>query len=129
MEWLLMVVQLFVFIFLSQLTFTIPGYFLLKTNLRNDEPWRTWAISTIVGFVAFTLLSYVLTLLHLHIILLGLVLIIDFLYLRKQPLPKLGGKWGRFKFSHFILLSVGIIRQLLVIAPSGLDINGNLVFW
>lgn len=129
MEWLILLIQTFLFLFLSFLVFTIPGFFLLDWRLKSDNKWSNFAVSTIVGFVFFSLVSYFLAVIGLHIILLILFLIIDFIYLKKEPLPHIKFKSTQFLISLVILFFIGVVGQLLVISPSGSIINGNIVFW
>jgi hypothetical protein len=129
MNWLLLLIQIPIFIFLGILSFSIPGYFLLGKRLRNDQPWINFSLATITGYVAYTLISYILLIFHINILLLILILVTDFIYLRKEPLPSFKVKWTKFNILFLVVFIIGVIGQLLVIAPSGLTINGDIVFW
>src|SRR5581483_7881007 len=125
MIWLELIILTPIFLFLTFLSFSLPGYWLLNIKLKNDQGLKNYALVTVVGFVLFTLVSYFLMIIHLLFLLLILILVIDILYLKPFSIPKFN-----LNFNWLILLFLlGIIGQLLIIAPSGLTINGNLLFW
>lgn len=85
----------------------------------------------IVGFVIFTLVSYILIVLNIPILIIpitttGILLI-------AKPLIKLikqiKVRLDKATVITIIVFATGIIGQLLVISPSGILKNGNLVFW
>ncbi len=93
--------------------------------------WQHLTLGTSVGLIFFSLLSYFLTLIHLHFMLIPIIFVVDFfsfrvfleIFRQRSPIAK---------NKLFLLLFVfifGIIGQLLIIAPSGIYLNGDLVFW
>jgi hypothetical protein len=85
----------------------------------------------IVGFTLFTLVSYILIVLHvpfliIPITILGIILSI-------KPLIKTIKQIKiKFNIQTFLVLAVfalGILGQLAIISPSGTFQNGNLAFW
>lgn len=88
-------------------------------------------IGSIVGFTAFTLLSYILIVLKIPVLIIPITLLAIALAL-KSILEMVKKIKIRFSLQTIILLAVfviGIAGQLAVIAPSGRIINGDLVFW
>ena len=111
--------------------FTIPGIFLLKKSKANLNFWENLSLGTVVGLTSFSLLSYLLLVLHIHILLIPILLVINLFALKI-----IKGLKNEITFASkknflllFIIFSIGIIGQLLVIAPSGLNLSGDLVFW
>lgn len=118
------------FLFASIICFTIPGIFLLRKSNIKLSFWENLILATIVGFIFFTFISYILLNFKIHILLLPIVFILNFFVFKKfsfsKPIP-FPSK------SKLILLAlvfiIGITGQMLVIAPSGSFINGDLIFW
>jgi len=129
MEWILLGLMTVLFLILCLFVFTIPGYLLLNVRLQNEDLWKNLALSTTLGFVTFTLLSYLLMILQLNILILPIILVLDFIYLKNNVVPKLELKFNTFHCFVLIFFTIGVIGQLLVIAPSGSLINNNLSFW
>lgn len=119
------------FIILCLLTFTIPGVFLLSFSKHKFEGWEEIFLGSTIGFVVFTLLSYFLIVINLTILIIPIVAIVNILGFRKAL-----NSFRSLKFSPrrqiFIIPAVfviGIIGQVAVIAPSGININGDILFW
>lgn len=128
---MLITINFIFFILVCLFTFTIPGFFLLRPLKDKLNSWENLVLSTIVGFLFFTLLAYILLSIHLIILLIPAVLILDF-----WGLKYLKGYKKIFSFPSkdkliilVIVFSLGILGQLLIIAPSGILLNGDLVFW
>lgn len=128
---LLSLLQLFLFLPTSLLLFTLPGTALIYRSTRHWSIWQQLAIGTVIGFVGFSLLAYLGFLVHLGWILFILIGLIDawlINHLRRQTWPKPQfTPYQAWLFS--ITLVLGIIGQLAVIAPSGLNFGNGLVFW
>src|SRR3989344_2263309 len=121
--------MLLLFFLLAVVCFTIPGVFLIRKSQIRLLFWENLILSTSVGFVFFTLLSYMLLVLKIHLLLLPIILIINILTIRNFTLPH-PSLFKKTKLILFLLVfTLGIIGQMLVIAPSGITLNGDLVFW
>lgn len=123
--------MIILFLIASAFCFTIPGIFLITKSKIQSSFWEKVVLGTIVGFIFFTFLSYFSLILNLQFLSLLTPLVINIISLKqilKMPsqityLPKI-----RLLFLLSIFL-FGVIGQLLVIAPSGLNLKGDLVFW
>lgn len=122
--------HLSLFLILATFCFTLPGFFILK-GVQNISFWEKFSLSTVVGFVAFTLLSYILLILNLHLLLIPIILIVDVLSFRQfVNLTKSATFFPKNRLNLFVLvLILGVVGQLAVIAPSGIFIGGDLIFW
>lgn len=109
----------------------LPGYVFLTSLKVGFNFWERLFIGTIINYVFLTLIYYLLAQFHLTV-LIFLILTI-YLGVNYKTILQIPSE-VKIKLSpHLLLLGVvflvGIIGQLLVIAPSGMTINGNLVFW
>jgi hypothetical protein len=118
------------FVFLVVALFTLPGIFFvhrLKSDLGQLE---ILSLSTIVGYVLFTIAGYFGLMMGFPylplIISAGFVLATIHLKLLFLPKLTLNNKLLLLILTVFI---VGIIGQLLVISPSGIYRDQELVFW
>lgn len=131
MHQVLLFIQLIFFLFLSVACFTIPGQALLEKSQVKLFFWEKLILGTVLGWVIFTLLGYSLLILNLKFLMIAIYTLILFLSLRmrlfsKQRITVQSKKLLVFFAPIFIL---GIIMQFLIISPSGLEINGNILFW
>lgn len=131
MEILFFILQLLIFTLLVIACFISPGIYLLNRSKISLNPWEKSVLSTVIGFSIFTLLGYLLIALGLKIIIFPIILIT--LYFNYQSLKELL-KSLRFSLNKKALLlitffSLGVLGQLLVIFPSGLKLNGEIVFY
>lgn len=129
------ILYLILFIFFSGLSFTIPGFLILKTNSLSLNILETLTLSTVVGFVSFTLTSYILIILNISFMLIPIILISLIIFVWALLKRKITFKTPRFNVSRlwvcmsFIVFILGIAGQLAIIAPSGRLQNHDLVFW
>lgn len=91
-------------------------------------------MGTTVGFTFFTMISYFLLILNIHFLLIPIILIIDIFALKTLKFPKKIDFFPNFfpKLKLILIITIfllGIIGQLLIIAPSGSYVDGDLVFW
>ena len=87
-------------------------------------------MGTALGFTSFTLLSYILLILNIHFLLLPLIFIIDIFALKILKFPKQIKFFPKLKLLLILaIFLLGIIGQMLVIAPSGSFANADLLFW
>lgn len=127
----LLIIQFFAFILLILACFTVPGIFFLEKSKIKLSFWEKIILGTVTGWVFFSLLSYFLSVIHLHLLLLPIIFIMDFLVIKyvfslKNQISFISKK----KLILFSLIfTLGIIGQLLIIAPSGVYLNGDLLFW
>ncbi len=85
----------------------------------------------IVGFVLFTLVSYILIVLNIPFLIIPITILVGIL-IAKPFIKEVGQIKIRFDTPIFLTLmvfTIGIIGQLLIISPSGIFQNGSLVFW
>lgn len=126
-----LLIQLIYFLLLSFLLFTIPGFFFLEKAKTNLSFWEKLILSTTLGWVVFTFAGYIFLVLNLKYFILGLYLLILILFFKKHKnqkfkIPLLSKKLLILFTPIFI---AGVILQLLVISPSGVNINGDILFW
>ncbi|MGA2910206.1 MAG: hypothetical protein ABSE04_00185 [Candidatus Microgenomates bacterium] len=126
-------IWLVLFLFITLIVFTTPGFNLLKLfkiNLQNNL--EKYTLSTILGIALFTLISYISIILHIRFILwifpvLGLFFLLgDFKTIFLQD-RLLFNKWSLIGF--IVIIFLGIVTQVAVNAPSGFNFSGNLLFW
>lgn len=116
------------FLIASILSFTLPGFYLLK-KIKTDlgDNLDKFVIYTVFGLIVFTLSAYILSALHLRFLMYIFPLI---------------GVWSAFKFRKNILafkigqksfflaiLIVGIVGQVAVNAPSGFPYKDGIYFY
>ena len=131
MPYFLFIIQLVGFVFLVVSCFTLPGIYFLGKSKNKFIFWEEIILGTMVGLIFFSLLSYLLLIIKLHFLLLPLIFAITLLAVRKIPslLSQFALPSGK-KLTLFLLVFLfGIVGQLLIIAPSGVNLNGDLVFW
>lgn len=119
------------FLILSLFCFTIPGLFLVVKSKIEVNDWEKIVLGTTLGLVIFTLISYIFFVLNLIILIIPAILIIDFFSLREIKKHNIVLKFFPKNYLIIFLTTfiIGIIFQLLVIAPSGINISGDLLFW
>jgi len=131
MNVLLFSLQLMLFLIPSATLFTLPGIFLLDKSKIKFNAWEKIILGTVVGLILFSLLSYLLLVIKLHFLVLPIMLAIALLTVKKLPslFHQLSNS-SRKKLALFLIVfSIGIAGQLLIISPSGINLNGDLVFW
>jgi len=119
------------FAFFSFLFFTVPGILILDISKSEFSFWQKLFLGTVVGYIIFTLVSYLFLILGLGILIIPSFILVD-LYFFKSFRKRfvLGSILKRGKLLIVTLVfAIGIIGQLLIISPSGWNINGNLLFW
>ena len=85
----------------------------------------------IVGFVLFTLISYILIVLNISFLIVPFT-ILGIIFTFKpfiRTVRRIKIKWNIQTFLVLLVFAVGILGQLAVISPSGTFKNGDLVFW
>lgn len=111
--------------------FTLPGIFLLTKSKFNFSFWEKTILGTVLGFTFFTLLTYFLLVISLSFLLIPIILLIDILCIKKNW--TLRPNINIFPKKKIIILALillfGITGQMLVISPSGLNLNADIVFW
>ncbi|MFA5932956.1 MAG: hypothetical protein WCV81_01670 [Microgenomates group bacterium] len=126
-----MILGFIIFILAVIFCFCLPGLFLLKKSSITITSWERLILGTSLGFVAFTLLSYILILVKLELLILLIVIFIDIFCLKNTNLSfkqyKIPDK--KHLITLLLIFILGIAGQLAVIAPSGTTINGDIVFW
>lgn len=119
------------FLLAVPLIFTIPGLTLLNQSRINLTASEKLTLSTVVGFVFFTVLSYFFYFLHLELFSLILTVGVSIYYLTTHRFNLILPNRLDLKRLFLILLIFipGIVLQLSIISPSGTIQNGDLVFW
>jgi hypothetical protein len=119
------------FALFSFLFFTIPGFLIFEISKSTFGFWQKIFFGTVIGYVIFTLVSYLFLVLGLGILIIPCFIIIDLYFFksfRKKfvlgPILK-----GKKLLIVTLVFTIGIIGQLLIISPSGWSANGNLLFW
>lgn len=121
----------FIFFLAVIFCFTIPGIVLCQSILRKISFPVYLAISTVVGFTLFSLLSYFLLSFGLTFLLFPIVILLNIASIKLLPdLQKIKNfKLNKKLFILLMVIIIGVAGQLLIIAPSGRLISGDLVFW
>ena len=121
---------LFPFLFSIFIFFTIPGFILLDRSNTKIPFWPKIFGGSAVGYVVFTLTSYLFLVLQLDFLIIPTFILVDLYFFRSflRNLPKKIIPQKNLAIFVFIFL-IGIIGQLLIIAPSGWNANGDLLFW
>lgn len=88
-------------------------------------------MGSIVGFVAFTLLSYILFIFRVPILIIPATLIAAYLLWKPTltEIKKIKIKLNRQTVIISAVFIIGVAGQLAVISPSGSIVDGNLLFW
>jgi len=85
----------------------------------------------IVSFTAFTLISYILIVLNVPFLIIPLTIIAIIFGAKPlvREIKQIKIKFDKATVITIIVFAIGIIGQLLVISPSGILKNGDLLFW
>lgn len=85
----------------------------------------------VVGFTLFTLISYLLIVLHVPFLIIPITLLTIILGIKPfvKTLRQIKIKFDKTTVLILIIFVIGIIGQMLVISPSGIFKNGDLIFW
>lgn len=119
------------FILTSIFIFTTPGYYIIhKFNLYTSF-WERIFLGTTLGLVLFSLLTYLQLFINLPYFALLIILLVNYFALKDRKSLKRNIFFFTKKQLTILLITffVGIAGQLVIIAPSGLTINGDLLFW
>ena len=126
------IILLTVFLIASIFLFTYPGLGILKLlKIRFPGRLDLYAISTILGLCSFTLVTYILSLLHIRnfiwaVILLGFFIAIKH---REQIRPALTKIKEKFFSLLTLIFITGILATASINAASGLTYSQGLLFW
>lgn len=124
-----------IFLIASAIFFTIPGFYLVNKINHQFSLIEKLYLSTFLGFVIFTIFSYLLLLIRVEILLIPTILLINFFIIKPYfpfPTPHFQLKALNFSKKTILILSVfiiGVVGQLAIIAPSGQSIDGDLIFY
>ncbi|MCX6704459.1 MAG: hypothetical protein NTZ07_03360 [Candidatus Woesebacteria bacterium] len=85
----------------------------------------------IVGFVLFTLISYLLIVLNIPFLIIPIVLLVILIGIKPlvNTLKRIKIKFDKTTILILTVFIIGIVGQMLVISPSGIFKNGDLLFW
>lgn len=128
----LQIVLLPVFLLISLVIFTFPGFFLLKRlNVLPEGTLEKYTIASVVGIAAVTFLAYVLASLHARFLmwLIPILGIVIFLRYKKEVLSFNFSDIKKIKVLFLVILILGIVGQVAVNAPSGFKYSEGIYFW
>ena len=127
------ILQLPIFILGFIAFYTIPGILVLSFAKQKINSWEQLIVGSITGFVGITMLSYILFVLQIRKLLPIIVLVSLILFFHHIKNKKITFHFPLFKKSTLLWLKIvfliGITGQLLVIAPSGIHIGTDWVFY
>lgn len=123
-------VYFLLFSIVSVFSFSIPGVFLVN-RIQKLGSWEKLIFGSVLGFVLFTLASYIFLLIGIPLLIIPTVLIADACCLKIfVSLVKRMSFPPKKQFIVLLLIFLlGTLGQLAIIAPSGRAVNGELVFW
>lgn len=128
---LIIIYYFFLFVLIVTFCFTIPGFFIILKSNTLASFWEKIVLGTALGFVLFTLLTYFQIMLKIPFLSLAVIIFINLFalnYFRKYK-EKIHF-FSKTQLSMiFVVLVFGVIGQMAIIAPSGLKIGGELIFW
>lgn len=133
---IIFVTQFILFLLATIFCLIIPGNIIWqKTGLKGGFCEKL-VLSLSIGFVFFTILSYVLFYFRIDLLIIPITALFNILWIKQNVslFKKSNFLKIKFKFNKQALLvvsifSLGILGQLAVISPSGVYINEDLVFW
>lgn len=129
MDILLQIILGLGFLLLAIACFTMPGWMILKKFSWDSDKLERITISTVFGFVIFTLSAYLFAALHLRF-LMWLFPISGIWLLIKLRREVLSFNLGIQRMKMFLLiLVVGVIGMVAVNAPSGFPYAQGINFW
>ena len=118
------------FAFSVVIFFTLPGFALLDKSKAEISFWPKVFFGSAIGYIVFTLTSYLFLVLNLSFLIIPVFILIDVYFFRSiiKELPKKILLEKNLIILVFVF-TIGIAGQLAIIAPSGWQLNGNLLFW
>jgi len=126
-------ILLILFLLISLITFTGPGFGLLKLfKVKFHDTVEKYTLSTIFGIAIFTLTSYIVVILRVRSLLWIIPVFGLFLIIKNFKTIFLEDKihFIRANLTYFLLIIfLGIVTQVAINAPSGFNFGGNLLFW
>lgn len=120
------------FILLSLITLTLPGLFLLSVfKIKFDNFLAKFTVSSVLGICTFTLSAYALSAVHLKelLFIFPLVGCLGLLKYRKTFFDVELGIEGKLRYVFLLILIVGMIGQVMINAPSGMQYQDGIYFW
>ncbi|MDO8619204.1 MAG: hypothetical protein Q7R49_04660 [Candidatus Daviesbacteria bacterium] len=129
---ILQIIPGMIFLILSIVIFTIPGLAILKKlHILSDLSLERYTVATVLGMTVFTLMAYLLAAIHLRFLMwIFPVMGIGYLIFQRKLLPDLNFDLSKKIILPFILvLTFGMIGQVMVNAPSGLMHSDGVYFY
>lgn len=125
------------FLIASLFLLIIPGNFIWQKAYPKGGIWEKLIFSIVIGFVSFTCISYAFLYFRIDFLILPSAILINLLWFRRNysRIKKISLsnilyiKLSRKHLLILLIFGLGILSQLAVISPSGIYLNGDLVFW
>jgi len=126
-----MILNFVIFLIASFLCFTIPGIFLLQKSKISFSFLEKLTLGTVIGFVGFTLLAYIFMALRGPFLILPITALIVLTSFKIITGLKINLKnYSKKQLSILLIIFVlGIAGQMAIVAPSGLKVSQDLVFY
>ncbi len=121
------------FMVVTLFTFSLPGYLLLqKLRLKNIPLIDQYVLSSVVGIVLFTLSAYILAAFHVRFLMwifpaIGIFTFYSSRKILRTSLPSL--QFKALPFWFYLVMGVGMLGQLAINVPSGLNYGDGVYFW
>lgn len=125
-----MTISLGVFFMAVVSCFSLPGMIFLSQIRLKFNFWERAIFGTVLGFVFFTLISFLGMRTQLFFLPL-IFIVVSFLLapFTKFELPPVTPQSYKKILFILVIFALGVAGQLAIIAPSGLRFNSELVFW
>lgn len=126
-----MVISFLLFLIAVIMCFTLPGAYLLGKSKIDFNTFERAILGTTVGFVLFTLLTYILLVINHSYLIVPIVILVNIFALKNNLSAKLNIKLPNKKqlIILLIIFLLGMIGQLAIIASSGSIVNGDIIFY
>lgn len=125
------IVNFFLFISAVIFCFIFPGLTFIELAGKKFDFWEKIILGTVIGLIFFSLLSYLLSIINLHALLLPAIVFMDLFSVKR--IVKSRHQISLTSKKRLLILTIvftfGVIGQMLIIAPSGINLNGDLIFW
>ncbi len=130
---LLILKDIVIFIIFIATASLIPGFNLLGKRTSLAPFFQKMFLSNTVGLVALTLVFYIVSLIHLRLLIFGYLLINLYIFFKKnfslRIFNNLPGIKSKFSLLLILLIISGTVFQIIPVFQSGIDFNYGMGFW